>query len=248
MVSQEGLSIRPSDMVEGAAVPQNMNLRVTAAKFTLFEYGGKSAQPAVGAMLSLIDDQGVTYEQFYSAGSTERIIPSVDGKKLMPVGTATAVVKSSNFHILMRELVNAGFPENKLDKDVSSLTDLYAYWIGLPEPERLGLKKKGEDTGRTKILCVPQKILRLPWETAGATTGVGAALDAEVVKAATELVDKALATSPVVTRAQLAGLVFSGEMLKHPKRNEISALVFSPQFKEILQGKGMKVDGENISK
>jgi len=252
----ELVSIRPSEMVEGGALPVNQNLTVKEAIFCSFDYQGKAPQ-TTAAKITLVNDEGQEYEQYYSVGKPDRFLPSQDGKTLIAVGTAQALSKSSNFWILMNELVNAGFPENKIGGAIDVLDGLYAYWIGMVEPKREGLVKEPLAEGqvaRVPQVLVPSKIHKLPWEKGakGAKTGAKAAAVAvgeeesvDATAAAIAFIGKVVAEVGAITRQDLAVRLFKDS----PEgRDAIAAAIYAPETQGALLAAGFKVDGETISK
>lgn len=259
-----GVSIRPSEFVEGGAVPVDRNLTWKECRFNLFDYtrkDGTVVATTTAARITYQDDDGQEFVQQYSAGDPDRFIPSQDGKTLVPVGTAQVLSKSSNFFILMNALINAGFPENRLGEDISVLDGLYTYNIGLPEPKRAGLVRQAVEGARERVLSVPSQILRLPWEKKGKVAparGKAAAVPAadaggegetgdEITKKALDFVSKHLGPSGVVTRQQLAVSIFK-DLAKDPDKDAVATLIFKPEFAGALLANGYKVDGEKISK
>tara|TARA_Y100000310_G_scaffold120427_2_gene119202 strand:+ start:5683 stop:6459 length:777 start_codon:yes stop_codon:yes gene_type:complete len=255
-----GVSIRPSDFAEGGAVPVDRNLTWKKCLFNLFDYQGK-APATVAAMIVYVDDDGQEFEQQYSVGDPERFMPSSDGKTLVATGEAQSLSKSSNFSLLMNALINAGFPENRLSDDISTLDGLYTFNIGLPEPKRAGLARvavAGEPQ-REKVLSVPSQILRLPGEkgkgraatrvpaaTAGEEDG-GGDEDADITAKALEFVASHLDGDGVTTRQKLAVAVFK-DLAKDPDKDAIAGLIFVPEFAGALLANGYAVAGDNISK
>lgn len=262
MTPENAIPFGLSDFVEGGAVPVDRNLLWKECRFNLFDYGGK-APTTCALRVTYVDDDGQEFVQQYSAADPTRFTPSEDGKKLGAVGQAQALSKSSNFFLLMNELVNAGFPENKLAgmKDASLLDGTYAYHIGLPEPKRSGLAPRAVVEGqvaREKILSVPQKVLRLPWEKKpGKATTAKAGAKAppvteeegdELTATALLFVNKVVAEGPT-TRTKLASKIFADkDIAKSGNRDAIAGLIFKPAFLGALLADGFTIDGENISK
>lgn len=256
----ESISLRPSEMVEGGAVPVDQNLTIKEARFCLYDYNGKAPMTTAGR-LNLVNDEGVEYTQYYSVGDPERFKPSDDGKRLVAVGAAQAVSKSSNFFILANEAVNAGFPENKIGDDITAFEGLYAFWIGLPEPKRSGLVKAPVVEGQTvreKVVLVPSKIHKLPWEKkaagAKATAGkppVGMKEEEEpgdVTADAVEFIGKVVADGGgSATRQEVAVRAFK-DLANDPNRDAIAAAIYAPITQAALIADGFKVEGETISK
>lgn len=251
------VSIKPSEMVEGGAVPVDRNLTWKECRFNLFEYKTKAGEVVAttcALRINYVDDDGQDYEQQYSVSDPERFIPSQDGKTLVAVGSAEVLSKSSNFYVLMNALVNAGFPENKLEEDVSSLDGLETYNIGVPMPKRAGLKaSEPAEGGRERVLSVPSQIIKLPWEKKGKTTAKSKAKEetedegGDVTDAALEFVGKAVDEESPITRQKLATRLFKTEA-KNPNKDAIATLLFKPEFQVTLLANGYTVDGEEISK
>ena len=267
-MSPEAISIKPSEMIEGGAVPVDQNLSVKDAAFCLFDYQGK-APPTTAARLTLVSDDGVESIQHFSAADPTRFVPSQDGKSLVAIGAATSLAKSSNFYVLMNNLVSAGFPENKLATDISVLGGLYAYWIGVPEPKRPGLTRTPEQSARgERIIPVPSIIHNLPWEkkatpakaakaaAAGAAAPAPAgAVDApaaevvadDITAAAVDFIGKLVEESGSITRQEVAVRVFQ-DLATDPNRDALSAAIFAPATQGALVAAGYTVAGEAISK
>ena len=156
-------SLKPSEMVEGGALPAQQNLRIKSARYTYFDYGGK-APKTFASKLTLVGEDGQEHIQYYSAGDPSRFGPSQDGRFALMLGTAEGFVKSSNHGILFENLVKFGFPENKLGADLSVIEGLYAFWDTVAEPQRTGLVRAAN--ARPNMILVPTEIYQLPWEPA----------------------------------------------------------------------------------
>jgi len=154
------LSLKPSDFVLGGGVPSDRNLYILDAVFTYWDYNGQ-ASATTALKIAFTDDDGVRSIQYYSAGSPDRIRPSSDGKSLEPIGDAAGLNKNSNLSIFLESLVTAGFPENKLNNDISVLNGLRIYAVAKEQPKRAGIKDK---FGDSKVVLVASKILQMPWD------------------------------------------------------------------------------------
>ena len=258
-----GVSIRPSQFVEGGAVPVDRNLLWKECRFSNFDYtkkDGTVVASTVSAKIVYQDDDGTEYTQHYSAGDPARFQPSKDGKTLEALTPSEYLSKSSNYYILMNALINAGFPENKLGDDVSVLDGLYTHNIGIPEPKRSGLVRETAEGARERVISVPDSIIKLPWENKGkgAKTAAPATVAAPskgkaAPAAATEedagnveadalaMVTEMLANAEKVTRQQVATKAVRS------KNHAVVKLVFSPKFVEVLTGNGFALDGEDIT-
>ena len=256
------VSIRPSNFVEGGAVPVDKNLTWKECRFNLFDYtkkDGTVVATTVAARIKYVDDDGVEYDQQYSAGDPERFTVSKDGKTLIAVTEGASLSKSSNFYILMNALINAGFPENRIPEDgnIGVLDGLYTHNIGIPEPKRSGLTRTAPAEGvRERVISVPDSILKLPWENKGKVgakaspakgkaTAAPAEEDAgdaaaDAIAIVTELVSNAEEGKPV-TRQQVAAKAIRS------KKPAVAKLVFQPGFATALTEAGFSIDGENIT-
>ena len=269
-MTPDKVSLRPSDAVEGGAVPVDKNLVIIGSRFSLWDYMGK-AKNTTAAKIDFKDDDGTEYTQYYSVGDPERFAPSEDGKTLVAVGTAAALSKSSNFVLFMTALVNAGFPENKVGEDISSLEGLKAYYIGQKPPTRAGLAQNAPVEGQKvyeKVILVPSVIIKLPWEktdrkmagTAGKALPKAEAETAEessdetaeddVTTAAVDFIGKVVkAEGGSTTRQKVAQAVFKDkELAKNGTRDGIASAVFAPGTQAALVAAGFTVKGETISK
>lgn len=263
------VSIRPSDFVEGGAVPVDKNLLWKEARFNKFDYikkDGTIVASTLALRVTYVDDDGQEYVQQYSAGDLERFQPNPadGGKTLIAVGTAQALSKSSNMYVMLNALINAGFPENRIPEDgnVSIFDGLYTYNIGLPEPKRSGLVRAAVAEGevaRERVISVPSQILRLPWEKKGAKpaakapTAKGKAPVAETEEVTDDITALAVAfvgkhlVDGETTRQKLAVAVFK-DLAKDPNKDAIASLIFKPEFQGALLANGYSLDGEKISK
>jgi len=246
-----GVSIRPSEFVEGGAVPVDRNLLWKECRFNLFDYtkkDGTVVATTAAAKIKFVDDDGAEYEQQYSAGDPNRFQPSADGKTLEALTESANLSKSSNYYILMNALINAGFPENRLGEDISVLDGLYTHNIGLPEPKRSGLVRETAEGARERVISVPDSIIKLPWENKGKGAAKAKATAAPAEEDAGDaeadvlaMVTEMLADADKVTRQQVATKAIRS------KNQPVAKLVFSPKFADVLAGAGFSLDGEEIT-
>lgn len=253
-----GVSIRPSEAVEGGLVPADRNLLWKNPHFEKVQYIQKDGTPTldkdgnpvetIAGIIDLVDDEGTTYNQRYSVGDPKRFTIENGGKTLGPDGVT--ISKSCNFYHLMNATVNAGFPENKLTDDFSQLDGLYAHHIAIPEPTRTGLVREAKEGQRPRVLSVPDSIIKLPWEGKGKTAPAASAKKAAAPVAedagnaeadALAMVVEMLSTADKVTRQQVATKAIRS------KNQAVAKLVFTPKFAEVLTGAGFSLDGENIT-
>ena len=157
-------SFDPDTMVEGGGAPIQVDLTIKEASIVYYDYGGKAPQ-TVASRFVFLNDQGETLNpQFYSIGDPTRVMPSADGSQVMLLGGAAGISKSSNHGILMKAMLDAGFPQALLQTGNIKVTEgLYAYWDGVTPPTRAGLAtNSGQQQRRESVVSVPTVIHRLP--------------------------------------------------------------------------------------
>ncbi len=165
-------SLNPNDAVQGGML-DDVDVIIESARFALWDYNGKSKTvPALRVQYK--DGEDKLHEQYYSCGDIERFVPSDDGKKLLLLGTATALSTGSNVVQYLTSLMNAGFPAAKLVEDVSTLDGLRCHVQRVTQAKRAGIVQT-DDKDRSILLVT--KIL--------ADVGKAKATGPKAVKAAT---------------------------------------------------------------
>lgn len=156
-----GVSLKPSLLVEVTRLIDDEDVIIKEARFELYDYNGTQA-PSLAAKLALDQGDGEEVLNYASLGkaATANWLPADDGKTLTPVGKATGLANNSNWAIFVSALVNAGFPESRIEDDISCFEGLEGHVIRIPAPERKGLAKKRDD----QTVLVINKIHKLPWE------------------------------------------------------------------------------------
>jgi hypothetical protein len=127
-------------------------------------------KPTTSLKITMEDNDGLTHEQYYSAGDPSKVQPSADGKTLVPQAGATGLNNNTNALAFISSIINAGFPEDKLGSDASVFDNLGAHVNQVAQPVRAGLKDQKE--GKTYLLVT--KITRMPWTAAEAKPAKGA--------------------------------------------------------------------------
>lgn len=155
-----GVSLKPSDAVEGGGLLDDVDVTITKSRFAMFDYGGK-AQPVPAIMWELDAGDGTSpITQYWSVGKALDWMPSDDGKELVPIGKSTQLVNSSNGMVLLSSVVNAGVPESKLGADISIFEGMECHVNRVAAPERKGIQNRKEN----QTILVVTKIHKLPWE------------------------------------------------------------------------------------
>ncbi len=221
---ERGASLKPSEFQEGGGLFQG-EATWRNPRFEVFDYKG-SGQSSPGLVVDLEPDEGDTLMQFWSAGNADDWTPSKDGKKLIATGKATKLSKSSNFYILLNSLVEAKFPEDKMEDDVSIYEGMRCNMVRIPAPERKGLQQKERKYDPT--ILVVDSIITLPWEaeSKGKGSGKGKTESDGVSEKATEVVLEILGDNPKgIQKMKLAGEVFKRLKAQKMAQTEINAIV-----------------------
>jgi len=187
------ISLNPDDYTSGIIDDVTVKLE---HKFVLYDYGGKSvsgeAEPCL--QINMVDaETGEEYQpQYLSAGKSSDWVPSEDGLSLVPISGRTSLVKISKVAIYFTEMINAGFPKNKLSGSLAPLNGVVAHMIRkeLPKYGNVSATHKAKDGKEyAKTILVPDRIISLPGEKKASSAGAkGSAAKTDATAAATEFV------------------------------------------------------------
>lgn len=248
MAEEQGVSLRPSDMGEGALI-DNVDTVWDSVKFVSWDYMGKVATPVPAIELVLDCAEEGEQKQYYSMGNPQDWVPSSDGKRLIKVGKATVISGSARGSMLIKSAIEHGFPEDKIGDDITVLEGLECHMGRAPVPKRTGLTRAPREDGRTfdETILVVEEITKLPWEKKKPTKSTSApkvatkketkaapkeeAPSGDVEEAATEFVMEMIGEMGSVTGKQLPTLAYQ-KRKDHPLRNQIVQLVYKPDFLE----------------
>lgn len=165
-------ALKPANAVGSSFGVVNGEYIIKSCKAHIFDYQGK-ADPVAAALITFENASGVLSEQNYSAGKTGSISD----------GRFTAVAKKSDLFQFITSAIAGGFPEDKLDDDIS-------VFEGCRVLIRNEAKPKIESTDKDKTIALIEKVLALPG--AKATKPNGAA-KVDTTEAAITAVQTALA-------------------------------------------------------
>ena len=168
-MAKTGVSLNPENFVEGGGLIDDVDVTFKECSFEMFDYNGTVQPGSPSLKVVMVDDDGNDMEQYYSMGSANDWIPSEDGSQLVAVGKATSIKVNTNGGILLKSLVDAGFPADKLGDDITILNGLVAHVIRVPAPKRAGVKltdkqKEKEEKYGPPTLLIVGEIKTLPWE------------------------------------------------------------------------------------
>jgi len=158
-------------------------------RIVLWDYEGKANQlipflriAFVGLSSGKPVSDDVLY-QYYTLGDASKYGPSDDGKQLVSLTGSVQLSESSNIWLYLSNLVNAGFPEDKLQNDFSVLDNMDVALHIINQPERnipnsrsnLIQTVNAQPSDFPKTLAVPRIIHRLPWQKIGTVAPAKAA-------------------------------------------------------------------------
>ena len=239
-----GISLKPSEATEGGGLLDDVQATIKSAKFEQWDYNGKVDYTIPALRLELVvDGEDEPHEQYYSMGSQKQFSASKDGKTLQAIGTAQTLNAGSNGMIFLGSLVNAGFPEDQMEDDITVLNGTVAHFIRQPAPKRGSINNKKEGDRESTILVV-DAIISLPGEkpkkgaggkSPAAKTGKGAAKKTADDEGATEqdavdAIMEILAEKPDgVMKQALPALIFA-KVKDKANKNDIIQLAFKGEF------------------
>lgn len=257
------LSLRPSSFVEGGGLIDDVDVTVQQATFVLWDYNGQ-VNPAVPALaMTLAQEDGSTIDQYFAAGDAKYFVPSKDDKTpaednmgpfLLQVGDKAGLNNNTNAAKFIISLVNAGFPEDKLEKGDISVLEGLKFHLKREAVKRTGLVRTGKNAGREQTVITCAKILSMPGESkpastlgkpkangAAAASNGGGGHEEEATSVLLEVLSEADGTLP---KAKLSTMAFQ-KLKGNPNQKEISKLLFADTF--IKSVDGIKLEGGIVS-
>lgn len=164
------MSLNPADYVQGGLL-DDVDVTFETVRFVEFDYGGTTDKPVLALHAALVyDDNGkaASVDQYFSAGDLSRFQPSEDGTHAVAVGSAKGMADSTNAALLIKSILDCGFPIDKFgDGDVSAMDGLVAHVNRIPQPKRGGNIPEKNAAGFDKTVMIVTKIHQMPWETPG---------------------------------------------------------------------------------
>src|SRR6185312_14348566 len=146
MAADNFVSFKLGAFTGGAGLTERDYL-LTDHTIAIWDYEGKgaqtialriAAQPGKAQGKNFVAS-GEPQVQYYSIGDPTSFSPDATGHRIVAVGTRSTLGKSSNFYIYLENLVNAGFPEDRYDNDVSAFNNMVVHITPIPAPKREGL-------------------------------------------------------------------------------------------------------------
>lgn len=251
------VSINPANAVQGGGQFDDVDVTIKQVRTTLWDYNGKIPSPVVALAVTFEHAEGGEFVQHYSAGDPKNFVPSEDGHRFVPVGSAVGLNENTNAMAFLVSFINSGFPGDKVTDDVTVFEGTRVHVQNIPQPKRPGL---AQPTGKNLVLVV-NKIHSLPWETSTAPKTLPkpkAATAPKVGNAAGPVQGQAPSVTPAqteesggqdelmakATEGMLAIVSAKGGMIpkaqiaqeafklfsKDPQRNQLVALIYNDVF------------------
>lgn len=261
MATGKGASLDPHTHLKGGAVPDG-DYVIKSVTCELFDYGGSGPEgPALCFVFADPADAATTFEQYYSAGKIDRLIPSDDKKRMVhPKGEAAAYAQGSNASLMLSSLLKAGFPtERMVGDDVTVFAGAKVTITSVAQQKR-GLANEKE--GKTIPLCT--KVLSLPGvakTTAGRPTSAPAAAAAsspvtssapaasgngDIEGVAISAVMEALSGAPDKTLKVKGLAVRCLKFAPGTKLNDLTKLITPEWLASQADATGWATDGESV--
>jgi len=223
-------SLNPDDYQEGGGLFGNNGVNVTWVKceYGKWTYPGTDTE-ITAALITMKTEEGKEVLQPYSVGIGFE--PSNDGKTLEGDG---ALKKSTKLAMLMKSLVDSGFPKTKMptDSDLSGFEGLKVRMLQIKSDRDKKQGKDGKMYVPTDLLV--DSLIALPGEKKGKKSAEPEETGDEKEEKAQEVVMKVLENFPkgIQKKALLSEVykILKEEGMKLAEANEIGKIVFKDEF------------------
>lgn len=262
MAEQQGASFNPDEFGKGGTIPDG-RYTITKAQTQEFDYGGNAA--AVPAACFVFKSQdGHEYEQNYSAGKLENLVPNQDGTMFVhPRGEKAIVNDGSNFALFLKAMKGAGFPWGEVTNKITCFLNADVEIVNQAQPKRnLEGSKDKTIPLPTKYYGKAGKAAARPTTTAAkpvaapkaatATSSVTPAsapngdLDADAIIAVQEVLAIADGNKTTITRLGTAVMLTLAKA-KNPNAQAIRKLLTADWLTANMEVGSWVVDGQDIA-
>jgi hypothetical protein len=140
--------------------------------FCEYDYAGSIDHNILALAVQMQDEEGKTYDQYYSAGELTYFVPSDDGAMAVPVADKQQLTDSCNAWKFLASMLECDNRMNDIlaTGNVKNLIGLKAHVKQHAQPKRQGLIRGGKNADREPTVLLVSAILALPGEGAPATT------------------------------------------------------------------------------
>lgn len=247
-MSEEYISLKPSEAVHGGGMVPEGRYKITDAKFCMWDYNGTqpNAVPALGVEYKNADE--MTYSQYYSAGDAKNVKPSADGQRLVKVGSTGGLNDSTNVFQYLKALVNAGLGEEELGAPIGGI--LIGMDVDIIHEAVQEREIRGQKRAKTALPVIGKIHPRTgstgkqaPAAASKGTNGQAAASGDLKLKTLTLLVDALKATdSKQIEKKNISGAMFKKISASDPDRFDVLNLAIKDDFLGGLLDSGVLYD------
>lgn len=152
------ISINPQDAVKSSNFSiKDGDALLKTLRAATYDYNGKR-EPVTVLRAEFIYNEEAIYG-YYTCGKS--LIPSADGKGFESISeNVTGFPDNCNAFMFVASLVNAGFPTDKLGKDLSIVDNTMVHVNSVPAPER----DYGTTAVKDRSIMIITKINIYPWD------------------------------------------------------------------------------------
>ncbi len=254
---RQSAGLNPDGFTEPGGLWDSLVATWRNPRYGMFEFKKRDATSGAEIPCFIVDledeEGGSLGPQPWSVGFAADWEASEDGTKMYPVGDRKAFAKDQDFSLLITSLLEAGYPKDKLDTDISVFDGMKVHMVRQDAPERKG-KKKGDDE-KKRTVPVVDKILEMPGEgkkgSASASKGKGKVDDAappsDIDEMAQENALEILGDNPKgMSVVGLIGKVFTKLKKEKVDQKKINAVTALFRNKEFLGNGPWEVAGDKI--
>lgn len=261
----QAASLNPDDLGQGGLFDTVLTLK--SAKFAHRDFdGGRN----FGVVVEYIKEDGNVSEWSYSVGAADAWIPSEDGMSAIPTREGGKISANSAFGIFLKELVNAGFPKNRVSARLDSLFGVQF------QSHSFTPSGTGMDGSARKGILAAKLVTLVPGEAVSGVNGTGSVPVPPSMPTPPTPSNPAVPTPPTTPSAPVAqssgvdalgvalgiaqglgdsfkltdvmGQVMTQYANDKDTMDAVSGVIFTPQFSQMLTGAGYTVSGQNVSK
>jgi len=234
-------SLKPSKAVAGGGLIGDVDVTLTNFHFGTFTYPGKNVE-AFALLATAIEEDETETPVNWTMG---QLTPTKDGKFF----EGGELRQSSNLYLFLNSLIQAGFPEDKIEDDITVLDGIRVHIIQQLTKRTGGVgQRMPRADGRVfePSVVVVTEILELPWEkkSSKASKKDNKANSIEDLAIAT-ILDTLVDHPKGLDTKKLASLVFS-PLKENPDRNSVIQKVYQDEFLGtgpwVFNGKTVKME------
>ena len=159
----------PLNQASQGSIIDDIDVLIADAAFVQWDYNGNIDHEVLALGIQFQDDNGKTYDQYYSAGELTYFVPSDDGAGVVPVADKQLLNDNTNAMKFLMSLLEVGFTEETLATgNVKELVGTKIHVKQQAQPVRQGLIRGGKNADRTPTVLLASALISLPGQEAPA--------------------------------------------------------------------------------